>query len=235
MNSLPAEAKTSPEPSRPAEPLWIVEAKPIAYQEALEQMDALATAIAEGRAPERLWLLRHPPVITAGTSAAADELLDAGSIPIVAAGRGGRHTYHDPGQRIVYVLLDLSRRGRDVRRLVSALEAWVIAALEELGIAAHRSPLGTGVWATTAEGEVKLAAIGLRIRRWVSLHGFAINVNPDMVGFESIIPCGIRAARPGRLVDFDPGIDLEAVDRALCATRHRLLGQLVPPAMAQGG
>lgn len=232
MNILSAPAQTHPELE--AEPLWIVEPAPLAYAEAMETMALLAAEIADGKAPERLWLLSHPPVISAGTSAHPEELLDAASFPVVATGRGGRHTYHDPGQRIVYLLLDLARRGRDVRRLVAGIEAWVIAALGELGVAAHTSPLGTGVWATTAGGEVKLAAIGIRVRRWVSLHGVAINLSPDMAGFRAIVPCGIREAGPGRLVDLDPAITRSALDAALFATRHVLLDELRPTAARQG-
>jgi lipoyl(octanoyl) transferase len=218
MNRLPAHAKTE------AEPAWIVEPAPLPYDVAMTRMMQLAEAIADGEGQERLWLLSHPPTITAGTTAVAHELLDPGDIPVVATGRGGRHTYHDPGQRIIYPLLDLSRRGRDVRRLVAGLEDWVIAAVDRLGVAAHRSPLGTGVWVTTLQGEVKIAAIGLRVRRWVSLHGVAINLDPDMRGFDAIVPCGIHAARPGRLVDLNPAITRAALDEALFMTRHQLIG-----------
>ncbi|WP_448579805.1 lipoyl(octanoyl) transferase LipB [Thermaurantiacus sp.] len=215
---MPAHAQTE------AEPAWIIEPEPVPYDLAMTRMLEMAEAIADGEGQERLWLLSHPPTITAGTSAVPHELLDPGNIPVVATGRGGRHTYHDPGQRIIYPLLDLARRGRDVRRLVAGLEEWVIAAVDRLGVAAHRSPLGTGVWVTTPMGPVKIAAIGLRVRRWVSLHGVAINIDPDMRGFDAIVPCGIQAARPGRLVDLNPAITRAALDAALFTTRHHLLG-----------
>ena len=161
------------------------------YADALAQMDARGAAIASGEAGELIWLLEHPPVYTAGTSAAPGELLDA-RFDVVAAGRGGRYTYHGPGQRVGYILLDLSRRGRDVRCFVHALEGWVIAALGTLGIEAWRAPGRIGIWTAGADGaEAKIGAIGVRVRRWVTTHGFAVNLAPDLAHFGGIVPCGI--------------------------------------------
>ncbi|MCS6986883.1 MAG: lipoyl(octanoyl) transferase LipB [Sphingomonadaceae bacterium] len=216
-------------------PLWIVEDAPLPYEPTVQRMTELAEAIAQGAAPERIWLLEHLPVITAGTSAEAGELLDPSAFPVVRTGRGGRYTWHGPGQRVVYVLLNLARRGRDVRRLMAGLEEWAIAALARLGIAAHRSPLGAGVWVATNAGPVKVAAVGLRIRRWVSLHGMAINVAPDMAGFQAIVPCGIRNAGPGRLVDFRPHLTMADLDDALHATCGDFLAFLGGPWGTPGG
>jgi lipoyl(octanoyl) transferase len=170
---------------------WIVSDAPVAYPEALQWMEARAANIAAGEARECIWLLEHPPLYTAGTSADAAELLDP-KFPVFIAGRGGRYTYHGPGQRIVYLMIDLGKRGRDVRCFVHAVEGWVIAALHQCGIVARRVPGRIGIWADDFEnGEAKIAAIGIRVRKWVSLHGFAINVDPDLSHFDGIIPCGI--------------------------------------------
>ncbi len=169
---------------------WRVSDGQVDYAEALAWMEARASAIAAGEARECIWLLEHPPVYTAGTSAAADELLDP-RFPVVSAGRGGRYTYHGPGQRIGYVMLDLGRRGRDVRCYVHALEGWVIQALRTFGIAAHRAVGRIGIWTVTPAGEAKIGAIGVRVRRWVTLHGFSVNLDPDLSHFGGIVPCGI--------------------------------------------
>jgi len=162
------------------------------YAAALADMEARATAIREGTAPEMVWLLEHPPVITGGTSAAETELLEPGRFPVHRSGRGGRYTYHGPGQRVGYVLLDLEARGRDVRCYVSALEDWLIGALGRLGVAARKAPGRIGIWTDDLAGrEAKIGAIGVRVRRWVTLHGFAVNLDPDLSHFEAIVPCGI--------------------------------------------
>jgi lipoyl(octanoyl) transferase len=199
---------------------------PVPYAQAVARMETRVAAIAAGDASECLWFLEHPPVITAGTSAAATELLAPDRYPVVPTGRGGRHTFHGPGQRIVYAMLDLARRGRDVRALVCGLEAWIIAALAELGVAGLRHPLGPGVWVETGEGPAKVAALGIRVRRWVSFHGIAINVAPDLDGFAAVVPCGIEGAHVARLADLDPAIDLAALDRALLLTRGVLFSAL---------
>lgn len=165
---------------------------PVPYRAALEAMEARNRAIAEGEAGELLWLLEHPPVYTAGTSAAAPELLDP-RFEVVEAGRGGRFTYHGPGQRIGYVLLDLRERGRDVRCFVHSLEGWVIATLGDLGLDAWRAEGRIGIWTRGTDGrEAKIGAIGVRVRRWVTMHGFSVNLDPDLSHFGGIVPCGIE-------------------------------------------
>ena len=161
------------------------------YPETLAEMEARAAAIRAGEASELVWLLEHPPLYTAGTSADPAELFNPFGFPVYAAGRGGRYTYHGPGQRVGYVMLDLDRRGRDVRRFVHALEGWLIAALGELGILAWRAPGRIGIWTARDGGEAKIGAIGVRVRRWVTLHGFSINVAPELSHFSGIVPCGI--------------------------------------------
>ena len=165
---------------------------PVPYRAALEAMEARNRAIAEGEAGELLWLLEHPPVYTAGTSAAAPELLDP-RFEVVEAGRGGRFTYHGPGQRIGYVLLDLRERGRDVRCFVHSLEGWVIETLGDLGLEAWRAEGRIGIWTRGTDGrEAKIGAIGVRVRRWVTMHGFSVNLDPDLSHFGGIVPCGIE-------------------------------------------
>lgn len=161
------------------------------YPDALAEMTARSAAIRDSGARELAWLLEHPPLYTAGTSADPAELFNPQGFPVYEAGRGGRYTYHGPGQRVGYLLLDLERRGRDVRRFVHALEGWVIAALRDLDVAAHRAPGRIGIWVDHGGTEAKIGAIGVRVRRWVTSHGFAINVAPDLAHFSGIIPCGI--------------------------------------------
>jgi lipoyl(octanoyl) transferase len=170
---------------------WRISDAPVAYDEALAWMEARAAAIRLDGAPECIWLLEHPALFTAGTSSDPAELSNPLGLPVHTAGRGGRYTYHGPGQRIGYVMLDLDRRGRDVRRLVHSLEEWVIATLADLGVAAHRAPDRIGIWVGDGPAEAKVAALGLRVKRWVTLHGFAINVSPDLSHFGGIVPCGI--------------------------------------------
>lgn len=175
--------------------VWRVGDAPVDYRDAVGWMEERVAAIAAGRAAEAVWLLEHPPLYTAGTSACDDELLDAGALPVYRCGRGGRYTYHGPGQRIAYVLLDLRRRGADVRAFVCALESWMIAALARLDVQAERRPGRIGLWIPRAGCEdAKIAAIGVRVRRWVSYHGVAINLDPDLARFEGIVPCGLHGA-----------------------------------------
>jgi lipoyl(octanoyl) transferase len=169
---------------------WKVSEGLVPYPEALAWMEARATAIAEGTARECIWLLEHPPLYTAGTSADVAELLDD-RFPVFKAGRGGRYTYHGPGQRIGYLMIDLNKRGRDVRCFVHAVEGWVIATLGRLGIEARREPGRIGIWTDDAGQEAKIGAIGIRVRRWVSLHGFSVNIAPDLSHFGGIVPCGL--------------------------------------------
>jgi len=170
---------------------WRRESAPISYREALAEQEARNAAIAAGKERELVWLLEHPPVYTAGTSAPAAELLDP-RFEVVETGRGGRYTYHGPGQRVGYVLLDLSQRGRDVRCFVHALEGWVIATLADFGVDSWRADGRIGIWTRDTDGsEAKIGAIGVRIRRWVTMHGFAVNLDPDLSHFGGIVPCGI--------------------------------------------
>jgi lipoyl(octanoyl) transferase len=161
------------------------------YAETLAEMEARAAAIRAGEAPELIWLLEHPPLYTAGTSADPAELFNPQGFPVFAAGRGGRYTYHGPGQRVGYVIIDLDRRGRDVRRFVHALEGWLIATLARLGVQARRAPGRIGIWTDWKGTEAKLGAIGVRVRKWVTLHGFSINLAPELSHFSGIVPCGI--------------------------------------------
>jgi lipoyl(octanoyl) transferase len=170
---------------------WTVSPGLTDYAAALEAMEARAAEIAAGTASEQIWLLEHPPLYTAGTSAGEGELLDH-SFPVFSAGRGGRYTYHGPGQRVGYVMLDLRQRGQDVRAFVHALESWVIAALGQLGVECWRAPGRIGIWTHDKGQEAKIGAIGVRVRRWVTFHGFAINVEPNLAHFSGIIPCGIQ-------------------------------------------
>ncbi len=174
-------------PSAPVE--WVVSPAPVPYEAALAAMEARAAAIADGAAPDCVWLLEHPPLYTAGTSATEDELLDPGRFPVFRTGRGGRFTYHGPGQRVAYVMLDLTPRGRDVRAYVTGLEDWLIAALARLGVAGERQPGAVGIFV----GGAKIASIGVRVRRWVTLHGVSLNVDPRP---DALL--GHRAVRPPR-------------------------------------
>ena len=200
----------------------------VPYREALAEMEARNRAIAASEARELVWLLEHPPVYTAGTSAAGDELLDP-RFEVVEAGRGGRYTYHGPGQRIGYVLLDLGRRGRDVRAFVHALEGWVIATLADIGLESWRAPGRIGIWTRDIDGsEAKIGAIGVRVRRWVTMHGFSVNLAPDLAHFGGIVPCGIAEFGVTSLARL--GIDLapEAFDAALLARAGDFLAGIKP-------
>ena len=183
-------------PPAPAAPMaghveWRVSPGLTPYAEAMAEMDARAEAIRGGEAAELVWLLEHPPLYTAGTSADPAELFNPDGLPVHAAGRGGRYTYHGPGQRIAYVMLDLDRRGRDLRRFVHGLEAWVIAALGDLGVEARAVPDRIGIWVDRDGSEAKIGAIGVRVRRWVTMHGLAVNLDPKLSHFSGIVPCGI--------------------------------------------
>ncbi|HVR91916.1 MAG TPA: lipoyl(octanoyl) transferase LipB [Novosphingobium sp.] len=200
--------------------------EPVPYRWALGEMTSRNAAIAEGRARELIWLLEHPPVYTAGTSAAAAELLDP-RFEVIEAGRGGRYTYHGPGQRIGYVLLDLKRRARDVRGFVHALEGWVIATLGDFGVESWRAEGRIGIWTRDIDGrEAKIGAIGVRIRRWVTMHGFSVNLSPDLSHFSGIVPCGIEAFGVTSLARLGIAVDSASWDAALLARREEFLGLL---------
>jgi lipoyl(octanoyl) transferase len=180
------------EAATPAEAIeWRVSEGLTPYRQALAAMDERADAIRSRGARELVWLLEHPPLYTAGTSADPAELFNPLGLPVFEAGRGGRYTYHGPGQRVVYLMLDLDRRGRDLRRFVHAVEGWAIAALAQLGVAARRADGRIGIWVDRQGKEAKIGALGLRIRRWVTMHGFAINAAPNLSHFSGIVPCGI--------------------------------------------
>ncbi len=190
----------------------------VPYPEAVAFMEHRVDDIHRGRAAETLWLLEHPPLYTAGTSAGADELLEPRRLPVFASGRGGRYTYHGPGQRVAYVMLDLRRRGNDVRAFVHDLEGWVIAALADLGVRGERRRGRVGIWVAKGAGERKIAAIGVRIRRWVTFHGMSLNVAPDLDHYRGIVPCGIAEHGVTSLDDLGIAVSMAEVDAVLEAT-----------------
>lgn len=194
------------------------------YAATLAAMEARAAAIAAGTAPEAVWLVEHPPLYTAGTSARPADLTDPDRFAVHVAGRGGQYTYHGPGQRVVYVMLDVGARGRDVRQFVCALETWVIATLAEFNVTGERRAGRVGVWVTRADRpanpdgtphEAKIAAIGVKLRRWVSFHGLSINVEPDLGHFTGIVPCGIADHGVTSLVDLGLPVTMVDLDAAL--------------------
>ena len=210
---------------------WVVSAAPVSYPEAVAAMEARALAIAEGRAGELVWLLEHPPLYTAGVSAKAADLLAPDRFPVFASARGGRHTYHGPGQRVAYVMLDLRARKRDVHAFVRALEGWVIGALAEFNVKGEVRPGRVGVWVDrTAPGgatrEDKIAAIGVRLRRWVSFHGVSLNVGPNLEHFAGIVPCGIADHGVTSLIDLGLPVTMDDADEALRASFRRVFGPL---------
>jgi lipoyl(octanoyl) transferase len=205
------------------------ESAPVPYRTALDSMTERNTAIVAGEARELIWLLEHPPVYTAGTSAAEAELLDP-RFDVVKAGRGGRYTYHGPGQRIGYVLLDLKTRARDARGFVHALEGWVIATLADFGVDSWRAEGRVGIWTRDIDGrEAKIGAIGVRIRRWVTMHGFSVNLSPDLSHFGGIVPCGIEEFGVTSLARLGHTVDSATWDRALLAHASAFLAALDNP------
>lgn len=209
-------------------PEWIISPGLTDYDTALVDMDARAAAIHAGEAGERIWLIEHPPLYTAGTSADPAELLKP-QFPVYDAGRGGRYTYHGPGQRVGYVQLDLTRRGRDVRAYVSALEGWVIDALALLGVEARRADGRIGIWTDDRDGrEAKIGAIGVRVKRWVTMHGFSLNLAPDLTHFGGIVPCGIAEFPVTSLAALGKTASLSDVDAALVRTLPAFLDKLSP-------
>jgi lipoyl(octanoyl) transferase len=193
---------------------WRVSEGRVPYPQALAEMEARVAAIQAGEACEQIWLLEHPPVYTAGTSADPSELIDP-RFPVFATGRGGRYTYHGPGQRIGYAMLNLSQRNKDVRCYVHAVEGWVIAALGELGINAFRAEGRIGIWTRDGGTEAKIGAIGVRVRRWVTMHGFAVNLNPDLADFGGIVPCGLPEFPVTSAAQLGKSISPETFDAAL--------------------
>jgi lipoyl(octanoyl) transferase len=212
---------------------WIVAEVLTGYPEALAFMEARVAAIRDGGARELIWLVEHPPLYTAGTSARAEDLIDADRFPVFDAGRGGEYTYHGPGQRVAYVMLDLKRRREDVRAFVAALEEWIIGALARFNVRGERREDRVGVWVSRPDrpplpdgrpAEDKIAAIGIRLRRWVSFHGIAINVEPELSHFDGIVPCGIRGHGVTSLVDLGLPVTMADLDLALKASFAEVFG-----------
>jgi lipoyl(octanoyl) transferase len=206
---------------------WITSEGPVPFAQALSFMEARAEEIAAGTAEEAIWLLEHPSLYTAGTSAKLADLVDPDRFPVFEARRGGQYTYHGPGQRIAYVMLDVGKRGRDVRKFVQELEAWVIATLDQFNVKGEIRPGRVGVWVTRPEKplndagqmqEDKIAALGIRLRKWVSFHGLSINVEPDLSHFDGIVPCGIREHGVTSLVDLGLPVTMADLDVALRKT-----------------
>ena len=208
---------------------WRVTEGLVPYPEALTFMEERAAAIRDRGAPECVWLLEHPPLFTAGTSADPAELFNPLHLPVFDAGRGGRYTYHGPGQRVGYLMLDLDKRGKDIRRFVNRLEGWMIAALGQLGVAAHRAPGRIGIWVGDGPAEAKIGALGVRVKRWVTLHGFSINVAPDLAHFSGIVPCGIAEFGVTSLEQLGKLIGVESVDAALKSSFPQFLNGLKEP------
>lgn len=204
---------------------WQVSTASVDYPAALTAMEARAAAIRHGTARELVWLLEHPPLYTAGTSAHPQDLIDPERFPVFKAGRGGQYTYHGPGQRVAYVMLDLQRRGPDIRRFVRDLEEWLIRTLAQFGVQGERRPDRVGIWVDRGGGhEDKIAAIGVRVRHWVSFHGVALNVDPDLSHFSGIIPCGIREHGVTSLRQLGHAVPMAEVDQALKAAFEIVFG-----------
>ena len=219
-------SSSSPPPAGADQIEWRVDSAMIDYPQALADMEARAAAIFAGEAGERVWLLEHPPLYTAGTSADPAELIDP-RFPVHDAGRGGRYTYHGPGQRIGYLNIDLGGRGKDVRNFVHHLEGWMIDALADLGIAARRAEGRIGIWTDDLNGrEAKIGALGIRVRRWVTLHGFSINVDPDLSHFGGIVPCGLADYPVTSIAALGKNASMAELDAALKAHFPAFLGRL---------
>ena len=230
-DELIAPASVAPRLGAPVE--WTLSEGLVPYPEAVSAMEARAAAIAAGQAPEQIWLLEHPPLYTAGTSARDADLLAPGRFPVFRSGRGGEFTYHGPGQRVVYLMLDLNRRGPDLRRYVASLEAWIIATLAHFNVAGERREGRIGVWVRRPEkparpdgrpAEDKIAAVGIRVRRWVTFHGISLNVDPDLEHYSGIVPCGVRGHGVTSLVNLGIPVSMLEVDAALKAELPRVLG-----------
>jgi lipoyl(octanoyl) transferase len=214
---------------------WVVADGLTGYDAAVAEMESRAALIADGLAPERVWLVEHPPLYTAGTSANDADLIAPGRFPVHRSGRGGQFTYHGPGQRVAYVMLDLKRRDPDVRRFVAALEAWLIGGLDAMNVRGERREDRVGVWVRRperagrngADAEDKIAAIGIRVRRWVSFHGVSLNVEPDLTHFDGIVPCGVSEFGVTSLVDLGLPVTMPEVDEVLREEFERIFGPTV--------
>ena len=205
---------------------WSVAPVPVPYPDAVDAMEERVAAILADRAPEQVWLLEHPPLYTAGTSARADDLLDTQGLPVYRSGRGGQYTYHGPGQRVAYVMLDLAERGRmDLRCFVRDLEQWLIDTLAAFGVVGMRRDGRVGIWVEADGGEAKIAAIGVRVRRWVTFHGVSLNVAPDLAHYRGIVACGIREHGVTSLAALGVDAGMDEVDRALRQSFEALFGR----------
>ncbi len=211
---------------------WAISPRPVDYPAAVAAMEARAAAIAAGQERELVWLLEHPALYTAGVSAKAEDLLEPARFPVHRTARGGQFTYHGPGQRVAYVMLDLTKRGRDVRGYVRDLEGWIIAALDRFNVAGEVRDGRVGVWVQRrTPGHVredKIAAIGVKVRRWASFHGISLNVEPDLSHFEGIVPCGIRAHGVTSLVDLGLPVTMADADQALRDAFVEVFGPVEP-------
>ncbi|MCG8358190.1 MAG: lipoyl(octanoyl) transferase LipB [Kiloniellales bacterium] len=204
---------------------WRIEERLVPYPEAVAAMEERVRMVRDGTAAEQVWLLEHPPLYTAGTSAADDELLEPGRFPVYRSGRGGRYTYHGPGQRVAYVMLDLKRRRPDVRCYVHDLEDWVIRALARFNVTGERREGRVGIWVQRGRQEDKIAAIGVRVRRWVTYHGIAVNLDPDLEHFAGIVPCGIEGHGVTSLADMGLPVTMADLDVALRETFDEVFSQ----------
>jgi lipoyl(octanoyl) transferase len=203
---------------------WRVDTKPVDYIEAVTAMDAHVAAISAGEEPEQVWLLEHPPIYTAGTSAKREDLVDATRFPVFETGRGGQYTYHGPGQRVCYVMLNLAKRGGDVRAFVAALENWLIATLAEFGVWGERREDRVGIWVKRGAREDKIAALGIRVRKGITFHGVSLNVNPDLEHFSGIVPCGVSEHGVTSLQALGVTATMQEVDAALAKSFAQLFG-----------
>ncbi len=229
LSTAPLDAIFARPDGRPAG--WAVSARQVAYPDAVAAMEARAAAIAEGRAGELVWLLEHPPLYTAGVSAKSSDLLAPDRFPVFETARGGQYTYHGPGQRVAYVMLDLTQRGRDVRAFVASLEAWIIGALGRFNIDGEIRDGRVGVWVERRTPglptrEDKIAAIGVKLRKWVSFHGISLNVEPDLEHFSGIIPCGQTLHGVTSLVDLGLPVTMDEADEALKASFREVFGEV---------
>jgi lipoyl(octanoyl) transferase len=233
-----ADAMPAPAGADPVE--WVIAEGLVGYEEAVAAMEARVAAIAAGQAPERVWLVEHPPLYTAGTSARDEDLVEPGRFPVFRSGRGGQFTYHGPGQRVAYVMLDLNRRVPDLRRYVAALEAWLIGTLAAFNVRGERREDRVGVWVRRPDrpggpggesAEDKIAAIGIRVRHWVTYHGVSLNVEPDLGHFTGIVPCGVRRHGVTSLVDLGIPVTMPEVDGAMRAAFEEVFG----PTVARAG
>jgi lipoyl(octanoyl) transferase len=221
------EIRTSLRSSAPVR--WEAAAALVSYDEAVARMEREVEAIARGEALELVWLLEHPPLYTAGTSAKDSDLLMPQRFPVYHTGRGGQYTYHGPGQRVAYVMLNLKSRGADVRGFVAGLEEWLIATLASLMVKGERREDRVGVWVRNSGREAKIAAIGIRVRRWVSFHGISLNVNPDLTHFDGIVPCGVKEHGVTSLVDLGLPVTMADADVALKASFGNIFDETSAP------